>query len=101
MGGDKIDEVDDRTSEGQGARVHGADFTVGSLARVFCFNSNFLCETSIHVGNLTISVATLPRSASYTRRMAALTIIDTLGCIYTSQALFVQSLTSHVVTENH
>ena len=34
-----------------------------------------------------MTVATLP-SASFTRRMAAPTIIDTLGCIYISRVLF-------------
>ena len=34
----------------------------------------YCCETSICAGNLTVSVATLPRSASFTRRMAAPTI---------------------------
>ena len=71
---------------------------------------NYWCETSIRAGNLTICrgdgsasfncTEVRPSSASFTRRMAALRIIETLGCIYASRALFAQSLTSHVVTEN-
>ena len=69
--------------------------TVGFYSDILSYGFSliyFSCETSIRASmNLKIAVATLP-CTSFTRRTAAPSIIDTLVCIYTSRALFANTI---------